>query len=90
MKLFYINDKNVMGRDCDIPTKDCQIADYMRSQAFDVKTKRLDNIHSILFESSFHVSDLERGMHVIAMANVCAECQSKKEKWREKAHEKTR
>ena len=90
MKLFYINGKNVMGRDCDIPTKECSIVDYMRSQAFDIRTNKIDNIQSILFESSFHVPDWERGMHVISMTSVCAECQSKKQQLREKSHERTR
>ena len=90
MKLFYINGKNVMGRECDIRVRDCPIVDYMRSQAFDIRANMANNTQSILFETSFRISDLERGTYVISMANVCKECRSKKEQLREKAHERTR
>ena len=78
MKLFYINGKNIMGRDCDTRVKDCPMVDYMRSQAFDIKTSKANGNQSILFESSFHVPDWERGTYVVSMASICAECQSQK------------
>ena len=80
MKQFYINGKNVMNRDCDTRVKECPVGDYMRSQAFDIKTRKTGKTQSVLFESSFHVPDWERGTYVVSMASICAECKSQKQR----------
>ena len=90
MRLFYINGKNVMGRDCNIKLKECPVVDYMRSQAFDIKTGKTNKIQSVLFETPFHISEWERGMYVISMVSVCDECQSKKQNLAEKANQKSK
>ncbi|MBO4700810.1 MAG: hypothetical protein J5620_03635 [Alphaproteobacteria bacterium] len=90
MKQFYINGKNVMNRDCDERVKKCPVVDYMRSQAFDIKTSSNNKSRSVLFESSFHVPDWERGTYLVSMASVCAECQSQKQNMAEKTNQKSR
>lgn len=74
MKIFYINKKNVMGRNCAKKLGDCLIVDHMRSQGFDVSVEDLKDIQNVLFSVSYQLTPFDRGARVIEMHTVCANC----------------
>ena len=84
MKLFYVNGKNVMGRDCTKPVENCPIIEYMRNEQFGVKF----NPKGIFFVKPYQLFDFECGIHVITMTGICSNCKNKK--MRELIHDRTR